>query len=48
MARMRQTHVALVEEMGHQNTTIMTERDATLKELNELKAKFVEAIKEKD
>lgn len=31
--RMRQTHYALVEEIGHQNTTVTAERDAALKEL---------------
>lgn len=48
MERMRQTHFALVEEMGYRNTTVAAERDATLKELNELKAKFSEIIKERD
>ena len=34
--------------MGHRNTTITAERDAALKELNELKSKFSEMAKEKD
>ena len=48
MERLRQTHVALVEEMGHRNTTVTTERDAAVKELNELKAKFSDMAKERD
>lgn len=48
MERMRQTHFALVEEMRHWNTTVLAETDTALKELNELKAKFSEIIKEKD
>ena len=48
MERMRQTHFALVEEMGHRNTTVMSEMDAALKELNELKAKLFKIIKEMD
>lgn len=48
MKRMRQTHFALVGEMGHRNTSGTTKRDAALKELNELKAKLSEIIKEKD
>ena len=34
--------------MGHRNTTVTAERDAAVKELNELKAKFADMAKEKD
>lgn len=37
MEKMRQTHLALFEEMGHWNTTIMAERDVVLKEIKDLK-----------
>ena len=48
LARMQQEHCATVEEMGHRNTTVAAERDLAVKELNELKAKFAEMVKEKD
>jgi ArsR family metal-binding transcriptional regulator len=48
LQRMRQSHYVLVEEMGHWNTTITTERDEAFKELNELKSKLFEIIKERD
>ena len=48
MERLKQTHVALVEEMGHRNTTVTAERDASLRELGELKAKFSEIVKVRD
>ena len=48
MDRMKKEHYVTVEDMGHRNTIVTTERDAALKELNELKAKFAEIIKDRD
>lgn len=48
MKEMRKTHMDLVQEMRHHNTIIIQERNATLKEVAELKTKLTEAIREKD
>ena len=48
MDRMKREHYATVEDMGHRNTLVTAERDAALKELNELKSKFAEIAKERD
>ena len=48
MDRMKREHYATVEDMGHRNTLVTAERDAALKELNELKSKFAEIAKDRD
>lgn len=48
MDRMKRKHYVTVEDMSHKNTIVTAERDAALRELNELKSKFSEIIKEKD